>query len=347
MKTFINSALVVETEGFDVAASLEQSGDKGMADWFREETMKYEEQAKSFLSTKERQKFYEFSGRTVDEFSDYEGSFLLPYTDEEKARMEQLIIDTYNADEEVKLNSVQEICKECALDELQGLNNELDELLLNPVAEKVGMYVYEADLEQVHFLYRMTCRGYNERRGMMMDPVGFRVELTDDEYVFLLSRLLMDRYGFNFNRLLLINPALAQKIASRAEDASRNIFGHTVPTLIQLDEIREDAEAIAGPEPICCQLFEETRNEDYYHIVVNTEGRSMEIFQELWNDGPVEPMKKLEGISGDAVMKQLEVKNYFDMMDKLIDLFSCSTGYEDIKKFLDESGIEYTEKIGY
>ena len=107
MKTFINSALVVETEGFDVAASLEQSGDKDMADWYREETMKYEEQAKAFLSTKERQKFYEFSGRTVDEFSDYEGSFLLPCTDEEKSRLEQLIIDTYNADEEVKLNSVQ------------------------------------------------------------------------------------------------------------------------------------------------------------------------------------------------------------------------------------------------
>ena len=54
----------------------------------------------------------------------------------------------------------------------------------------------------------------------------------------------------------------------------------------------------------------------------------MEVFHELWNDGLVEPMKKLEGISGDAVMKQLEAKNYFEMMDKLIERFSCPTGYE-------------------
>ena len=347
MKTFINSALVVETEGFDVAALLEKSGDTGMSDWYRNEIMKYEEQAKAFLASKERQKFYEFSGRSADEFDDYEGSFLRPCTDEEKSRIEQLIIETYNADEEEgRLNSVQEICKEIALDELEGLNDELDELLFTPSVEEVGMYVHEVDFEHVHYLYRMTCRGYDERRGIMKDPVNFRVELTDEEYVFLVSRLLMDRYGFNFNRLLLINPELAQKIASRAEDASSNIFGHRVPTLIQLVEIREDAEAIAGPEPICCQLFEEMRNNDCYHIVVNTEGRGMEIFQELWNDGPVEPMKKMEGISGDAVMKQLGAKNYFDMMDKLLERFSCPTGYEDIKKFLNESGIEYSEKIG-
>lgn len=349
MKTELAPGLVMETQGYDVVEALEKSGDMEMAEWMRDEIGKYETMAREYLMKKERAKYYLLSGFSAYEDDDSDVDIMHALTDEEVVSLKKLFSKAYAECQETpgKEYSIEEIVSDFGLHELEGIDDELDAFLIGDCFDRMNMHLQSMDLDHVHYLYRMSCRGYDERRGEMMDPVSFRVELTDDEYVFLVGQQLMNRYGFNFNRLLLVRPALAQKICERAESAYFGwISPNNMPFLIQMDDVRADAEAIAGPEPITCQLYEYADESISSHVVVNTEGRSMTVFEEIWKDfAPAEPMKKLEDISADEVMKLLNVKNYFEGVDLMKERFGSATGYQDFKNFLDEMHVSYQEKV--
>ena len=349
MKTELAPGLVMETQGYDVVEALEKSGDMEMAEWMRGEIGKYETMAREYLMKKERTKYYLLSGFSAYEDDDRDVDMMHALTDEEVVSLKKLFSKAYAEYQETpgKEYSIEEIVSDFGLHELEGIDDELDAFLIGDCFYCMNMRIQSMDLDHVHYLYRMSCRGYDERRGEMMDPVSFRIELTDDEYVFLLGQQLMNRYGFNFNRLLLVRPELAQKICERAESAYFGwISPNNMPFLIQMDDVRADAEAMAGPEPITCQLYEYADESISSHVVVNTEGRSMTVFEEIWKDcAPAEPMKKLEEISADEVMKLLNAKNYFEGVDMLKERFGSATGYQDIKNFFDEMHVSYQEKI--
>ena len=351
MRTELAPGLVMDTKGYDVVDALEKGGDMEMAEWMRDKITKHETMAREYLSKKERSKFYFLSGVSAFEHDDSEVGYMHALTDEEVANLKVACSRAYAGYMETlgKEYSMEEIPADLDLFQLEGMDDELDKFMFDLCYDQMDMKLQNMDLEHPHYLYRMTCRGYNERRGEMMKPVSFNVSLTDDEYVYLLGQQLMNRYGFNFNRLLLLRPELAQKICERAESAYCGwICSNNMPFLIQMDDVRADAEAIAGPEPITCQLHESCDGDVMRQVVVNTEGRMLSVFEEIWKDGePFEPMKTVEDISADEVMKVLNAKNYFDGVDIMTERFGFATGYQDFKAFLDTEHISYKEKIGY
>ena len=349
MRTELAPGLVMDTKGYDAVEALEKSGDMEMAEWMRDKITKHETKAREYLLKKERSKFYFLSGVSAFEHDDSEVGYMHALTDEEVANLKEACSRAYSGYMETpgKEYSMEEITADLDLFQLEGMDDELDKFMFDLCYDQMDMKLQSMDLEHPHYLYQMTCRGYNERRGEMMKPVSFNVSLTDDEYVYLLGQQLMNRYGFNFNRLLLLRPELAQKICERAESAYCGwICSNNMPFLIQMDDVRADAEAIAGPEPITCQLHESCDGDIMRQVVVNTEGRMLSVFEEIWKDGePFEPMKTVEDISADEVMKVLNAKNYFDGVDIMTERFGTETGYQDFKAFLEAEHISYKDKI--
>jgi hypothetical protein len=74
-----------------------------------------------------------------------------------------------------------------------------------------------------------------------------RVVLTDEEYLYLLTEHVNDRY-FTFNRLLLLNAPLAQKICAATADVDSTMVASTNPYLILMDEVASDMETIVGAD---------------------------------------------------------------------------------------------------
>lgn len=99
-----------------------------------------------------------------------------------------------------------------------------------------------------HYLYSMSCYFWDSTTGRMSKRHRFSVELTDDEYIYLLTEQLLDRSPNTYNRLVFDRPDLADKICGIAELSffdGIEIGGN--PYLIIFDELLEDAEAIDGP----------------------------------------------------------------------------------------------------
>ena len=84
-------------------------------------------------------------------------------------------------------------------------------------------------------------KGYN--RGDLYRTYG--VELTDEEYLYLLTEQLFDSC-FSFNRLLLYKPELAREICN-ATDGTATMYALN-PYLIIMDEVVEDAKKIKEME---------------------------------------------------------------------------------------------------
>ena len=65
-------------------------------------------------------------------------------------------------------------------------------------------------------LYEMTCAKINRKERCLSDPQKVEVELTDMEYVYLLTRVLLYGTTYRFSHLRQENPALAQKVFTQA-----------------------------------------------------------------------------------------------------------------------------------
>ena len=96
--------------------------------------------------------------------------------------------------------------------------------------------------------YIMSCYFWDSTTGRMSKRHRFSVELTDDEYIYLLTEQLLDRSPNTYNRLVFDRPDLAEKVCGIAELSffDGNEIGDN-PYLIIFDELLEDAEAIDGP----------------------------------------------------------------------------------------------------
>lgn len=94
--------------------------------------------------------------------------------------------------------------------------------------------------------YCMSCYYWDSTTGRMSKRNRFSVELTDDEYIYMLTEQLFDRSPNTFNRLVFSSPVLAEKICGIAELSYFDGFeiGNN-PYLIIFDELLEDVDAIA------------------------------------------------------------------------------------------------------
>ena len=89
--------------------------------------------------------------------------------------------------------------------------------------------------------YRITCRAYDEDTREWLEPVPVTIELTDEEYITILSRMLSVSYNITFNTILYYDPAIAQKINNQAIfELEKHECQDLCPFIIQFDEFIHD-----------------------------------------------------------------------------------------------------------
>ena len=243
MITSLNS-LVIRSTNYDLCETGSENPSEN-ALWIRQKTAECEAKARAFFATKERKKSYVFSGEVPENCP---RSFLCCLTDEEVARIKELTVERYNDyvkknlpnwDETDLVSSFEQLCKEDMLAELYGENQELDDLIFDRYTRYDGPFIlHDIDLQHAHCLYDMTYQEFGK------EPVKVKANLTDEEYVYLLTQRLLND-SFSFNRLLLYRPELAQKINEQFDGCCNDfLFESDNPFLIVFDEVNADAEAI-------------------------------------------------------------------------------------------------------
>jgi len=243
-------SLTYESPGFDL---LEEGNDNPSNNglWFRRQAAEFEPKVKDYLADKKRVKYYTFSGYC--EQLDSHDSYLFPLTDEGVERIRQLVVEinrekSLNAGykEDEIATTYEEVCEdEGELYYIEGDNAELDSLIFDPLTNlEFHIDLHYIDLEHPICTYEMSYVGYDWKWEEPQGPIKKRVQLTDEEYIYLvIYRLLYDR--FTFNRLLFCRPELAQKICAQLDTSDDTIiFEKGFPYLVVLDEINADAEKI-------------------------------------------------------------------------------------------------------
>ena len=177
------------------------------------------EKAQEFLNQKARVKHYRISGVFNEEYGDGDTWAFFEYTDEEVARLKHLfseaLVNYLNLPN--KEYSLEEIKEEANLWELKGQIEELDEMFFTPCEENYFMDPEDIDFEHPVYFYNMSCYVFNAEEKKVQGPAPFRIQLSDEEYVYLLTQQLMCRNNFTLNRLFEMNPELAMKINRQAE----------------------------------------------------------------------------------------------------------------------------------
>lgn len=244
-----------ESPGFDL---LEEGNENPSSNalWFRKQAAEHEAKAKEYLAAKKRIKYYAFSGYC--EQLDSNKSYLFPLTDQEVDRIRQLVVEI-NREKSLKANysedeiptTFEEVCNgdDGYLYYLEGDNAELDSLVFEPLTNlEFHIDLYTIDLEHPICMYEMSYVGYDWKWKEPKGPIKKWVQLTDEEYVYLMVyKLLYD--GFTFNRLLFCRPQLAQKICAQLDTSDDTIlFEKGFPYLVVFDEINADAEMIREKE---------------------------------------------------------------------------------------------------
>lgn len=89
--------------------------------------------------------------------------------------------------------------------------------------------------------YRIICRAYDEDLNEWLKPVPVTIELTDDEYVTVLSHMLSVCYNVTFNTILYHEPVIAKKINDQAiTEMEKHESQDLCPFIIQFDEFIHD-----------------------------------------------------------------------------------------------------------
>ena len=160
------------------------------------------------------------------------------------------------------------------------------------------------------------------------------------EFYYLLTEQLFDRC-FSFNRLLLYNAPLAQKICDATDG---NVLMESIsPYVIIMTEVVKDMETIEGHDPVHDDLYFVSDDVHSYHSHLIIERDKIEVY---WEDLPRDDFNqermtsdRVEGIDAKAVLKLFEAKDYYELLDRIKERFHEETAYDDLLTFLRENGI--------
>jgi hypothetical protein len=82
-----------------------------------------------------------------------------------------------------------------------------------------------------------------------------------------------------------------------------------------------------------------------YHVIAAAPSRILTITEEDWNaDANFAEQRILDDINADEVMNALDAKDYRDMIKKLKQHYSCRSGFDDLKMWLSDKNISFSEK---
>ncbi|MGM9746960.1 MAG: hypothetical protein ACI30H_08385 [Paludibacteraceae bacterium] len=248
MKTTSNSSITTDTN-YDVITKLEAQGRHETAQWMREKKEEYAQLARTYLAERPKKLFYTAWGYPTDmDGNDDDFYRLVPYTDEEIQRIKELFVELWNQDpleEDVYVNTYDDIPQdELTCDNFGGKNDELDRLVWGR-SSTAWFDATRLDLRSGTHAYYFRTLAYHPETKEMEHYGDYRlVELTEEEYLYLLTEQLFNK-DFSFNRLILYNPSLAQKICDATDPGQELGIGIThSPYLILMNEVLEDAEQI-------------------------------------------------------------------------------------------------------
>lgn len=238
-----SNSFFIRSNGYDLCETGSENPSE-TALWVRKKTAECEAKAKEYFATKVRKKYYCFTGFVPE---DCERCYYHGLTDEEVARIKELTVEAYkdyinktgnNYDENYASN-FEEICEDIMLCEIEGINPELDDLIFGHYPALDGPFTLNSiDLQHSCHYYDVTYQEFGK------EPVKESIQLTDEEYIYLLTQRLLNN-SFSFNRLLLYRPELAQKINEQLDGLCNDyVFESENPFLIVFDEVNADVEAI-------------------------------------------------------------------------------------------------------
>lgn len=247
MKTTSPNRSITTDTNYDVIANLEAQGRHETAKWMREKKEEYAQLARTYLAEHPKKLFYTAWGYSTNVSSEDDDFYrLVPYTDEEIQRIKELFVELWNQDpleEDVYVNTYDDMpSDELTCDNFGGKNDELDRLVWG----RSSTAFFDATRLDVHsgtHAYYFTTQDYNpETKEMNHYSDSKKVKLTEEEYLYLLTEQLFDK-EFSFNRLILYNSSLAQKICEATDPCHEFGMIHR-PYLILMSEVLDDAEQI-------------------------------------------------------------------------------------------------------
>lgn len=306
------------------------------------------QKATEFMNQKDRKTYYLCGGYLLPwEDDPNEISMYIQRTPEEAARIKKACIDACNAEGwgEPTVESLEDIKDaRVLLYDLEGHDEELDNLIKD--CRENEMDLTEADLDTPHYLYSFSCMAYDPSLMEMGDRIPFRVSLTDEEYLYMLSEQLDHRRHFNINSLVFNKPELAKKLYQKAAFVIGEYCCDTTrPLIIMFDEIIADAEQIDAPYPEHNVLFEDLDSKPWFHVLAYTEKRELTILKEQMVSES-DTCDKIQIVSSaDDIQQRLDAATHGIMLKKLKERFNARTAYEDIKAWFDKEGITYEESI--
>lgn len=190
------------------------------------ENNKCAELAKEFLAGKERKDYYEIMAFDEDDMT--EVRFLQGFSEDELNALRALR-EKYGKEDFVK-----------HLDEVYPDPDDIHDLTC-------GRDILGIDLDVPYHQYRFV---RHELKGDTLTTHDALVELTDEQYVRLLSYCLEDK-GMNVNKLRYADKVLHERVI-RDVDLDLcfdDCYSGNCPYLITMDEVKEDAERILAENP--------------------------------------------------------------------------------------------------
>ena len=300
--------------------------------------------AKQYLFTqKKRTPYYYLSIANADNH-DEEVEVEYYCSAKEFAHLCQLLIDAFNKKfpSQGPITTIEELKNKRCIYELQGVDSTIDKLLKS-YSER-GIDVTEI-APAPHYQYGMSCYFWDSTTERMSKRYRFSVELSDDEYIYLLTEQLLDRSPNTYNRLVFSRPDLAEKICDDSGLAYYYEFAiRDNPYLIIFDELLEDVEAIDGPASVEEQIYVDGDFPTHYSISARTEGRRLSICEDdCFGVRPLSELRKLEDIDADKVQKLLGARNYTQMLNAMRSLCITSSPFDSLKAWLDKEHLSYKE----
>ena len=314
-------------------------------DFYDDMRAEAEVEARDYLfNKKKRDPKIRFEGETGGEHI----TLIRSYSLEEITHIAQLLVNAYNETyaSERSVNTIDDLTKRIFLYELEDYNNK----------ELKKFFKYFKDIElklqsfnlQPHFDYEMSCFFWDITKRKITKKYPLSVDLTDEEYIYLLTEQLARKTGYTFNDLVFERPSLAHKIANTAKITYKDGFeAYGCPYLIILDEVIKDAYAIDGPTGASEELYYDERNNSQYHVYAHTYRHILTICEDDLSDTiPAKELRSLEFIDADKVLEILGANNYEQMLKMMKNHFCTPSSFDDIKSWLDTEHVTYTETKG-
>lgn len=311
--------------------------------------------ASEYFKTKQRRKMYHVDCWADGDDLITDAGFEACWTDEEVAEIKELMVEYHNKYALAEGDAPITRYEDADIGEIPFNAPKMEELIYNRCGEIIGPYCDGFYINKIHFeeyycTYGFVFRAYDPEYLEMYNPKKLGIQLSDEEYVYLLAMRLLHGKHFTFMRLFKEKPELATKFCQQVDAyASEGIGGREMPMpyMIQLSEIDEDAFAIAGPDEVWQTIMQRSRPV-LFDVCAFTSGRELTIRKQTLveeNNNPKYNDLSYLTASADEVMKLLGKPTYALMADELCRRFKKkASAFEDIRDFFAKEGVEFRER---